>query len=303
MKSHNVMITQFLNHLAVERHVSVHTLDAYKRDLTALDSWSKTEAKTDCIALVNVQLRQFLAVQRGKNVSIRTLQRRLSTLRGFYRWLEKHSYVQANPTTGLRSPRAARSLPNVLDVDEAVHLVSIATDCRLGVRDRALLELLYSSGLRVGEICSLQWQALDLEAGLVQVTGKGKRQRIAPVGSHAVTALRAWQQESVGSLGDGSLPIFPGRRGRAITPRAIQLRVKQLAQRQQLVKHVHPHALRHSFASHILQSSGDLRGVQELLGHADISTTQIYTHLDFQALSTVYDAAHPRARRQKARKV
>ena len=299
MESSNTMITQFLSHLAVERHVSPHTRDAYRRDLTCLQTWSKTVAGAACTELTPAHLRQFMAAERAKKVSPRTIQRRMSAVRSYYRWLEKRGVITDNPTTGLRAPRAARSLPNVLDVDEAVHLVNLATECRLGVRDRALLELLYSSGLRVGEICQLQWQALDLDAGLVHVTGKGRRQRIVPVGSHAVAALRAWRDESPGTR-NGAVPVFPGRGGSTITARAIQLRVKQLARRQQLVKNVHPHVLRHSFASHILQSSGDLRAVQELLGHADIVTTQIYTHLDFQALSTVYDAAHPRAQRRKS---
>src|SRR5690606_36767694 len=195
----------------------------------------------------------------------------------------------------IRAPKAPRKLPQVLDVDEAVQLVEVATDAPLGLRDRALLELFYSSGLRLSEVCALKWGDLDFAQGLVTVLGKGSKQRIVPVGSHARNALQAWRKESAGKP-DGF--VFPGRGGGQITPRAIQLRLKRLAMQRGVFKRIHPHLLRHSFASHMLESSGDLRGVQELLGHADIATTQIYTHLDFQHLAKVYDAAHPRAKRK-----
>jgi integrase/recombinase XerC len=172
----------------------------------------------------------------------------------------------------------------------------VPTDVPLGFRDRALLELFYSSGLRLSELCALRWCDMDLEAGVVTVLGKGSKQRIVPVGSHARSALSEWRNEHV-AVDDA--PIFPGRNGAPISQRAVQIRLKLLAQKQGMFKHVHPHMLRHSFASHILESSGDLRGVQELLGHADIATTQIYTHLDFQHLAKVYDATHPRARRKR----
>jgi integrase/recombinase XerC len=186
-------------------------------------------------------------------------------------------------------------LPQVLDVDEAVQLVEVPTDAPLGQRDRALLELLYSSGLRVSELCALRWHDLDLDEGQVTVLGKGSKQRVVPVGSHARAALAAWRTEQAVKP---DAPVFPGRGGKPITPRAVQLRLRRIAQRQGLFKRVHPHLLRHTFASHVLESSGDLRGVQELLGHADLGTTQIYTHLDFQHLARVYDGAHPRAKRK-----
>ena len=183
----------------------------------------------------------------------------------------------------------------MLDPDEAKALVEVDTDAPLGLRDRALLELFYSSGLRLSELCALRWRDLDLDDALVTVLGKGNKQRSVPLGSHARAALGEWRA----STGAGAEAfVFPGRGGAQISSRAVQLRVRALAQRQGLFKRVHPHLLRHSFASHILESSGDLRGVQELLGHADIATTQIYTHLDFQHLAKVYDAAHPRARRK-----
>ena len=186
-------------------------------------------------------------------------------------------------------------MPQVLDVDEAVQLVEVPTDAPLGQRDRALLELLYSSGLRVSELCALRWHDLDLDEGQVTVLGKGSKQRVVPVGSHARAALAAWRTESSAKP---DAPVFPGRGGKPITSRAVQLRLRRIAQKQGLFKRVHPHLLRHTFASHVLESSGDLRGVQELLGHADLGTTQIYTHLDFQHLARVYDGAHPRAKRK-----
>ncbi len=284
----------FLSYLQVERRASAHTLDAYRRDLAALQGWAGESGAT-LETLDSEQLRQFIASEHRRSLSAKSLQRRLSACRSFYQWLLKNGRIQTNPAAALRAPRAPRKLPQVLDADEAVQLVELPTDAPLGLRDRALLELFYSSGLRLSELCALRWRDLDFAAGVVNVLGKGGKRRRVPVGSHARRALEEWR---VDSGGQPALPVFPGRGGAPISQRAVQIRIKQLAQRQGLFKHVHPHMLRHSFASHILESSGDLRGVQELLGHADISTTQIYTHLDFQHLAKVYDAAHPRAKRK-----
>lgn len=289
-------IEEFLAHLHVERRMSAHTLDAYRRDLTALADWSTHHADADPVTLETEQLRSFVASEHRRGLSPKSLQRRLSACRSFYQWLLRHGRIAASPAATLRAPKAPRKLPQVLDADEAARLVEVPTDVPLGLRDRALLELFYSSGLRLSELCALRWHDLDLANGFVTVLGKGGKQRRVPVGSHARNALHAWRSEQQGA---NDAPVFPGRAGGPISQRAVQIRLKQLAQRQGLFKHVHPHMLRHSFASHILESSGDLRGVQELLGHADIATTQIYTHLDFQHLAKVYDAAHPRARRKR----
>ena len=291
----SVPIDDFLAHLQVERRVSAHTLDAYRRDLAALHEWGGKLDIPDLVPLRTEQLRAFVAAEHRRGLAPKSLQRRLSACRSFYQWLLKHGRIRANPAAPIRAPKASRKLPQVLDADEAMRLVEVPTDVPLGLRDRALLELFYSSGLRLSELCALRWRDLDADAGLVTVLGKGSKQRSVPVGSHARQALAAWREET-GAMNDA--PMFPGRHGAPISQRAVQLRVKQLAQRQGLFKHVHPHMLRHSFASHVLESSGDLRGVQELLGHADIATTQIYTHLDFQHLAKVYDAAHPRAKRK-----
>jgi integrase/recombinase XerC len=288
-------IDDFLAYLAVERQMSPHTLDAYRRDLTAITAWAASKDYGDIASLHTEQLRGFAADEHRRQQSPKSIQRRLSACRSFYTWLLKHGRIAANPAATIRAPKAPRKLPQVLDPDEAKALVEVPTDAPLGLRDRALLELFYSSGLRLSELCALRWRDLDLNDGLVTVLGKGRKQRSVPLGSHARNALQEWRA-STGAANDAH--VFPGRNG-AITPRAIQLRVRQLAQQQGLFKRVHPHLLRHSFASHILESSGDLRGVQELLGHADIATTQIYTHLDYQHLAKVYDAAQPRARRKK----
>jgi integrase/recombinase XerC len=288
------LVDGFLEHLAVERQVSAHTLDAYRRDLHALDHWAQAQQQS-LTQLDAEHLRAFVASEHRRGLAPKSLQRRLSACRSFYRWLLRHGRIGASPAAAIRAPKAPRKLPHVLDADEAARLVEVPTDVPLGLRDRALLELFYSSGLRLSELCALRWRDLDLADGLVTVLGKGRKQRSVPVGSHARAALAAWRDAQQPS---SDAPIFPGRNG-PIGPRAVQLRLRLLAQRQGLFKRVHPHLLRHSFASHVLESSGDLRGVQELLGHADIATTQIYTHLDFQHLSKVYDAAHPRAKRKR----
>ena len=286
-------VDQFLSHLDVERRVSPHTLAAYRRDLDALALWAADNGPS-VEGLQADHIRAFVAAEHRRGLTPKSLQRRLSACRSFYAWLLRNGRIAASPAAAIRAPKAPRKLPQVLDPDEAKALVEVPTDAPLGVRDRALLELFYSSGLRLSELCGLHWRDLHLDDGLVHVLGKGSKQRIVPLGSHARTALGDWKRESGGTA---DTPVFPGRKG-PITPRAVQLRLRQLAQRQGLFKRVHPHLLRHSFASHILESSGDLRGVQELLGHADIATTQIYTHLDYQYLSRVYDAAHPRAKRK-----
>ena len=288
-------VEDFLSHLQIERRMSVHTLDAYRRDLDALVAWTAAQGIDDLATVHTEQLRAFIAAEHRRGLSPKSLQRRLSACRSCYQWLLKHGRIAASPAAGIRAPKAPRKLPQVLDVDEAVQLVELPTDAPLAVRDRAILELFYSSGLRLSELCTLRWRDLDLADGLVTVLGKGSKQRSVPVGSHARKALEDWRRES---QGQPDAPVFPGRGGATITPRAVQIRLQRLAQRQGLFKRVHPHLLRHSFASHVLESSGDLRGVQELLGHADIATTQIYTHLDYQHLAKVYDGAHPRAKRK-----
>jgi integrase/recombinase XerC len=291
------IVTQedYLRYLEVERQYSPHTLSNYRRDLVAFADWMHNEALVDIAKITTEDLRRFIAAEHRRGLSPRSLQRRLSALRGMLKFLFDRGEIAGNAARGLRAPKAGRKLPQTLDADEMTRLVEVPTDGPLGLRDRAMLELLYSSGLRLSELCGLRWDQLDLADGLVRVLGKGRKTRIVPVGRPAREALEQWQQSNSPA---SDAPVFPGRGGAPIGPRAVQLRLRQLAQQQGLWKRVYPHLLRHSFASHLLESSGDLRGVQELLGHADIATTQIYTHLDFQHLAKVYDAAHPRARRK-----
>ncbi len=286
---------RYLRHLEVERQYSPHTLDGYRRDLVAFADWMRAEGIADVAKATAEDLRRFIAAEHRRGLSARSLQRRLSAVRGLLRFLSDRGEISGNVARGLRAPKSGRKLPQTLDADEMTRLVEVPTDGPLGLRDRAMLELLYSSGLRLSELCSLRWNQLDLADGLVSVLGKGRKTRVVPVGRPAREALEQWRQESTPKR---DAPVFPGRSGAPIGPRAVQLRLRQLAQQQGLWKRVYPHLLRHSFASHLLESSGDLRGVQELLGHADIATTQIYTHLDFQHLAKVYDAAHPRAKRK-----
>lgn len=289
------LIERFIEHLAVVKRLSPRTLAAYRDDLLALERWIDTNLPTlDWSSLAVETLRAHIAAAHRGGLGGRSLARRLSAIRGFYRFLLREQLASSNPAQGLRAPKSPRKLPNVLDADEMKVLLERPDAGPLSVRDRAMFELFYSSALRLAELCDLRWNALDREAGMLRVTGKGSKTRVVPVGGPALAALQRWREQSGGS---GEQPIFTGRHGVAIAPRTVQMRLKLWATQQGVWKRVHPHLLRHSCASHLLESSGNLRAVQEMLGHADIATTQIYTHLDFQHLARVYDAAHPRARR------
>ncbi|MFI4958287.1 MAG: tyrosine recombinase XerC [Lysobacterales bacterium] len=288
-------VDSWLARLADERQASPHTVAGYRRDLAKLLRYMQTQQLTSFDALDANRMRTFVAGEHRAGLAPKSLQRLLSSCRSLFRQLNREGLLAGDPLLGVRGPKVRRKLPQVLDVDEAGALVEADSGGKLAVRDRAMLELFYSSGLRLSELVGLRWIDLDLDGGEVRVLGKGSKTRIVPVGRHAIAALRALGTEE-GMHAD--TPIFRGRGGAPISPRTIQLRLKTLALQQGSPKNVHPHLLRHTFASHMLESSGDLRAVQELLGHADIATTQIYTHLDFQHLAKVYDAAHPRARRK-----
>ena len=250
--------------------------------------------------LENPQIRRFVAQLHGRGLGAKSLARILSAWRGFFKHLARHHGIVANPCTGVRAPKFSRPLPKVLSPDEAKQLLGFPGDDPMTVRDRAMFELFYSSGLRLSELASLKPGNLDRNDATVRVLGKGNKTRVVPVGRFALLALRAWEQLRAGITTGENATLFLNARGLPISPRTIQLRLKSWGIRQGLPSHVHPHMLRHSFASHLLQSSGDLRAVQEMLGHASISTTQVYTHLDFQYLSRIYDQTHPRAKRKKA---
>ncbi len=285
----------WLQRLQDERQASAHTVAAYRRDLGKLLAWAAGQGLRQADQLDPERMRGFIAQQHRSGLAPRSLQRLLSSCRSFFRDLRRQGLLAHDPLAGVRGPKVRVRLPQVLDADEAATLVEVPGDDALARRDRAMLELFYSSGLRLSELTNLRWGDLDMGAGEVRVLGKGRKVRILPVGRFAVRALQA---HAGPAEPPPEAPVFAGRGGRPISARAVQLRVAQLAMRGGFPRHVHPHMLRHTFASHVLESSGDLRAVQELLGHADIATTQIYTHLDFQHLSRVYDAAHPRARRK-----
>lgn len=290
-------VERFLSHLQLERRLSPHTASAYRRDLGCLAEFCDREGIGHWRELQVHHLRRFAATSHGAGLNPRSIQRRLSGARSFLRYLVREGEISANPGLGVSAPRGARRLPATLDVDQMGHLLGIRGDDPVTVRDRAMLELLYSSGLRLAELVGLDLGDIDLADGLVRVTGKGRKTRLVPVGRNAREAVAAWLRQRSGMAAVEERALFTGLRGRRISPRSVQARVTHWARRSGLGQRVHPHLFRHSFASHLLESSGDLRSVQEMLGHANISTTQIYTHLDFQHLAQVYDKAHPRARR------
>jgi integrase/recombinase XerC len=315
-------VARFRRYLSSERRFSPHTDKSYARDLAALVKFCDRAGVSDWSELDSQHVRTFAAHSHAGGLAPRSIQRRLSAVRSFYAFLlrEAHSAgggagkrtnqdadtkrarradrITRNPAYDVRAPKAARRLPQTLDADQMARLLQIPPGDRLTARDRAIMELLYSSGLRLAELVGLDVTSIDLKDRLVQVLGKGSKARIVPVGRAAARALQGWLKERATLARAGEAALFVGRNGRRLGPRAVQSRVAFWARRQGLGLHVHPHLFRHSFASHLLESSGELRGVQELLGHADISTTQIYTHLDFQHLARIYDATHPRARRK-----
>lgn len=296
---HSEAEQQLEQYLGQIQHLSVQTRRNYQRDLYLIRDYCDSAGIEKWPELNMQAIRGFIAIRHRHGISGRTLQRNLSSLRSLVRYLLERGIMRHDPTQGLQVPRSPRRLPQTLDADQARQLVTIPTNDPLAVRDRAMLELFYSSGLRLSELAGLDYQQLDLADAVVTVTGKGRKQRTVPLGRHACQALRTWLKQRTGLARDGEHAVFISRQGRRLSVRSIQQRLKEWAIRQGLPVHVHPHMLRHSFASHMLESSGDLRAVQELLGHADIGTTQVYTHLDFQHLARVYDAAHPRARRKE----
>ena len=322
-------VARFRRYMNSERRLSAHTDSNYARDLAALVKYCDRNGLEEWSALDTQHIRVFAAHSHAGGLSPRSVQRRLSAVRSFYGFLIKEnqqqrsgtaaagepmrepaplSGVRHNPANDVRAPKAAKRLPETLDPDQMARLLDISSDDGPGnrgpghrsfvLRDRAIMELLYSSGLRLAELVGLDVGHLQLAEGMVRVRGKGDKERIVPVGSVAIDVLRKWLLERGAVAKPEEQALFVGRGGKRLGPRAIQTRVAQWARHQGLSMHVYPHLFRHSFATHLLESSRELRGVQELLGHADISTTQVYTHLDFQHLARIYEASHPRARKK-----
>jgi integrase/recombinase XerC len=288
-------LANFLTFLSSERRLSPLTCKHYGRDIEAL---IRLADNTPLGELHIHHIRRYIATLHGKGLSGKSLRRMLSAWRGFFDYLGRKGGTTQNPCVGVRAPKSEKRLPNALSPDEAVKLMEIEDDGLLALRDRAMFELLYSSGLRLSELTGLDLTALNFQSGEVRVTGKGNKTRIVPVGRAALAAIKRWLTARQTLAKAGEPAMFVSRHGTRISPRAVQLNIKRWAIKQSVSGDVHPHVLRHSFASHVLQSSGDLRAVQEMLGHASIASTQVYTHLDYQHLAKVYDAAHPRARKK-----
>lgn len=300
----NPYVHEFLQHLRYERHLSALTQHSYQRDLLQLEKLSTDnhETQIDLSTLTPVDIRRAIAALHSKGLNAKSISRALSAWRHFFQWLCDYHHFTSNPTQGIKAPKAAKTLPQALSTDQAVSLMQIEGKDLLSTRDRAIFELFYSSGLRLSELVNITLEKLDLNAGEVVVIGKGNKTRVVPVGAKAREALLAWfdQRQTLSMKPDASDYVFLSQRGTKLSPRTVQARFKYWATKLGINAELHPHLLRHSFASHILQSSGDLRAVQEMLGHANISTTQVYTHLDFQHLAVTYDAAHPRAKKNSS---
>lgn len=291
-------VDAFLHYLRTQKQLSPHTCSNYARDLARFQEGCARLGRTRLDQLHPQDIRQLLAGEFRRGQASKSLQRWLSALRSFFRYGIRTGWLKHNPADGIRAPKAAKKLPRLLDVDQAGQFMELGGDGFLDYRDRALLELMYSSGLRLAETVGLDLNDIDLNEAIVSVTGKGSKTRLLPIGRQAIKALKAWLGHRETCLKTGETALFISQRGGRLSHRAIQARLQQLSLRQSMDTPVHPHMLRHSFASHMLESSGDLRLVQDLLGHANISTTQVYTHLDFQHLAKVYDKAHPRAQRK-----
>lgn len=289
------LLRLYLAHLQHERRLSPLTGENYARDIAEL---FRLAGETPLAELQIHQIRRFVAHLHARGLGSRSLARMLSAWRGFYRYLGLHHGYSHNPCVGLKAPKAAKTLPQALSPEQAGHLMEVPDDDALATRDRAMLELLYSSGLRLAELVGANLEDIDFAAGEVRVTGKGRKTRIVPLGRLATEAIQAWLVPRALLAPDGEKAVFVAKSGKRLSPRTVQTRLKQWGIKLGINANIHPHVLRHSFATHVLQSSGDLRAVQEMLGHANISTTQVYTHLDFQHLAKVYDAAHPRARKK-----
>lgn len=291
-------LERFLSCLTVERRLSAHTVAAYRRDLQCALEFIAQQGIEAWQQVLPAHVRALAAARHRMGLSGRSIQRELSALRSLFKFLLREGEVDSNPVVGVAAPKTPRKLPQVFDVDAVGQLLDVKSSDPLISRDLAMMELMYSSGLRLAELVGLNLHDVDRDDAMVRVTGKGGKTRLVPVGRQALAALADWLPRRANLAPADQLALFVSLHGKRLSPRTVQQRFSQHGLRQGAAGRLHPHRLRHSFASHLLESSGDLRAVQELLGHANLSTTQIYTHLDFQRLAQVYDVAHPRARRK-----
>ena len=293
------LLVNFFEQLTVEKRASSHTVASYQRDIKRLQSYCADKAILQWSAITQGDIRAHIASRHRQGMGSSSLQRELSAIRSFYSFLLKNRSVENNPAQQVRAPKQVKKLPKTLDVDQIAGLLGAGTSSVLELRDLAMFELFYSSGLRLSELAALNIEDIDLhDQSLLVRSGKGGKSRLLPIGSKAITALNQWLVQRIKNTLPSEVAIFVTTRGKRLGQRSIELRLALWCKKKGIVGHIHPHMLRHSFASHLLEASQDLRAVQELLGHSNISTTQIYTHLDFQHLAEVYDNAHPRAKKK-----
>ena len=293
------LLSDFLAQLTIEKRASQYTVKSYKRDLNCLSNYCESKSISLWTDLKQTDIRSYMASRHRQGLSSTSLQRELSAIRSFFNFLLKNQLTDNNPGQYIKAPKKTRKLPKTLDVDQIKSLLEAGTNSTIEIRDLAMFELFYSSGIRLSELAQLNLTDIDLtDKSLMVRSGKGGKSRMLPIGSKAVVAINTWLEHRIKSITSTETALFISTRGTRLGQRSIELRLKQWCKKKGIAENIHPHMLRHSFATHLLESSQDLRAVQELLGHSNISTTQIYTHLDFQHLADVYDRAHPRAKRK-----
>lgn len=295
-----LLLEEYFRQLEVEKRASIHTVSSYKYDIQQLESFCKTKTIKNWQDVQQIDIRAHIASRHRQGIGSKSLQRELSAIRNFFKFLLNKQLLDNNPAEHVKAPKQPRKLPKTLDVDQITGLLEAGTSSVLEIRDLAMFELFYSSGLRLSELCALNLSDLDLADNSLRVClGKGGKSRILPVGSKAITAINLWLVLRPKMATTVELAVFVSTHGKRLGQRSVELRLEQWCKKKGIDEHIHPHMLRHSFASHLLESSQDLRAVQDLLGHSNISTTQIYTHINFQHLAEVYDNAHPRARKNQ----
>ena len=293
------LLSNFLAQLTIEKRASQYTVKSYKRDLNCLSNYCESKSISLWTDLKQTDIRSYMASRHRQGLSSTSLQRELSAIRSFFNFLLKNQLTDNNPGQYIKAPKKTRKLPKTLDVDQIKSLLEAGANSTIEIRDLAMFELFYSSGIRLSELAQLNLTDIDLtDKSLMVRSGKGGKSRMLPIGSKAVVAINTWLEHRIKSITSTETALFISTRGTRLGQRSIELRLKQWCKKKGIAENIHPHMLRHSFATHLLESSQDLRAVQELLGHSNISTTQIYTHLDFQHLADVYDSAHPRAKRK-----
>ncbi len=293
------LLSNFLAQLTIEKRASQYTVKSYKRDLNCLSTYCESKSISLWTDLKQTDIRSYMASRHRQGLSSTSLQRELSAIRSFFNFLLKNQLTDNNPGQYIKAPKKTRKLPKTLDVDQIKSLLEAGTNSTIEIRDLAMFELFYSSGIRLSELAQLNLTDIDLtDKSLMVRSGKGGKSRMLPIGSKAVVAINTWLEHRIKSITSTETALFISTSGTRLGQRSIELRLKQWCKKKGIAENIHPHMLRHSFATHLLESSQDLRAVQELLGHSNISTTQIYTHLDFQHLADVYDSAHPRAKRK-----